>query len=97
MIRIMTADRKETTKLTVEGTLSDEGAEAVQACCMQALSNGKAVRLWLRDVSGISDRGLTMLRRLAAAGVDLTADGVYSSHVVDEIQSASRKHRRDTR
>ena len=95
MIRIITADAPESTKVTVEGTLSDGSLEAVQACCIQALSNGKAVRLWLRDVSAIGERARTMLQRLAAAGVDLTANGVYNSSIVDEIQSAGRKERCD--
>jgi hypothetical protein len=97
MIRIMTADGKESTKLTVEGALSDEGVETVHACCIQALSRGKTVRLWLSDVSAIGERGRTMLQRLAAAGVDLTANGIYNSSVVDEIKSAGRKERRCSR
>ena len=97
MIRIITADGPQTTKLTVEGTLSDESVETVQACCVQALSNGKAVRLWLRDVSPIGEHGRTVLQRLAAAGVDLTADGIYNSSIVDEIQSTRRKGRHGSR
>jgi hypothetical protein len=97
MIRIITADGPQSTKLTVEGTLSDESVETVQACCVQALSKGKAVRLWLHDVSPIGERGRTVLQRLAAAGVDLTADGIYNASIVDEIQSARRKGRRGSR
>jgi hypothetical protein len=97
MIRIITADGKERTKLTVEGTLSDESVETVQACCIQALSNGKAVLLWLPDVSAISERGRTMLQRLAAAGVDLIADGIYNFSIVEEVQSAGRNPRRGSR
>jgi len=97
MIRIITADGKESTKLTVEGTLSDESLETVRACCIQALSKGKPVRLWLRDVSAIGERGRTILRHLAAAGVDLTATGIYNSSIVDGTQSAGRNERRGSR
>jgi hypothetical protein len=93
MIRIITADGPETTKLTVEGTLSPESIETVQACCAQALSRGKAVRLWLHDVAPIGELGRTVLQRLAAAGVDLAADGVYNASIIDEIRSAPPKVR----
>lgn len=88
MVRIMTADELTSTTLTVDGTLSGEGIAPVQTSCIQALAKGKPVRLYLRDVSAIDERGRTMLRHLAAEGVDLTANGVYSSYIVDEIQSA---------
>jgi hypothetical protein len=61
---------------------------------MQALSKGKPVRLHLRQVSAIDERGRTMLCRLAAEGVDLTANGIYSSYIVDEIRSANLGKRR---
>ena len=86
MLRIMTVDELTSTAITVDGTLSGEGIEPVQTCCIQALSKGKPVRLHLRDVSAIDERGRTMLRHLAAEGVDLTANGIYSSYIVDDIQ-----------
>ena len=94
MIRIMTAEEPESTTITVDGKLSGEGVDLVEACCIQALSKGMAVRLHLRDVAAIDEHGRTTLRHLAAKGVDLTADGVYSSYVVDGIQSAGVSKRR---
>jgi hypothetical protein len=97
MLRIMTADEPASTTITVDGTLSGEGIEPVQACCIQALSYGKPVRLHLRDVSAIDERGRAMLRHLAEEGVDVTANGIYSSYIVNEIQSASLSKRRCSR
>lgn len=88
MIRIMTAEEPAGTTITVDGRLSGEGVVPIEACCIQALSKGKPVRLYLRDVSAIDERGRTMLRQLASEGVALTANGVYSSYIVDGIQSA---------
>ncbi len=96
MIRITTANDQASTTITVDGTLSNETLEPVQTCCMEALSRGKPVRLYLRDVSAIDESGRQMLRHLAAEGVDLTANGIYSSHVVEEIQSTSGKKRWDS-
>jgi hypothetical protein len=78
-------------------TLSGEGIEPVETCCIQALSKGKPVRLHLRDVCAIDERGRTMLRHLAAEGVGLTANGIYSSYIIDDIQSASLSKRRCSR
>jgi hypothetical protein len=93
----MTADGPGSTTITADGTLCEESIETVQTCCIEALSKGKPVQLYLRDVSAVDERGRTMLRHLAAAGVDLKANGIYSSYIVDEIQSAGRKERRGSR
>lgn len=97
MLRIMTAEEPASTIITVDGSLSGEEIEPVQACCIQALSNGKPVRLHLRDVTAIDGRARAMLGRLAEEGVDVTANGIYSSYIVNEIQSASLSKRRFAR
>jgi hypothetical protein len=97
MLRIMTADEPASTTITVDGTMSGEGIEPVETSCLQALSKGKPVRLHLRDVSAIDERGRAMLRHLAEEGVDVTANGIYSSYIVNEIQSASLSKRRSSR
>jgi anti-anti-sigma regulatory factor len=94
MIRIMTADEAGNTTITVDGTLSGEDVEHVKAWCTEALSNGRPVRLYLRDVSAIDEGGRRMLQHLAAAGVGLMAKGVYSAYIVDEIQSARLNRQR---
>jgi hypothetical protein len=94
MIRIMTADEPEGTIITIDGKLFDEGVEPVETSCMQALSEGKPVRLYLRDVSAIDESGRALLRRLAAKGINLSANGIYSAYLVHEIQSAGESDRR---
>jgi len=93
MIRIMTAEKPGSTTITVDGQLSGKTVEPVEASCIQALLRGKPVRLHLRDVAAIDEQGRTTLRHLAAKGVDLRADGVYSSYIVDEIQSGGVRKR----
>lgn len=88
MVRIMTADEPANTTITVDGKLSGDSVEPVESCCIQAISKGKPVRLYLRDVSTIDGRGRMLLRQLAQKGVALKASGIYSSYIVDEIQSA---------
>ena len=90
MIRVITADELASTTITVDGKLSGDYVEPVETCCKQAISKGKPVRLYLRDVFMIDERGRTLLRELAKTGVGLMARGIYSSYVVNEIQSAHR-------
>lgn len=97
MIRIMTLDEPEAITMTVDGKLSDQSLDPVESCCMQALSQGKSVRLFLRDVSSIDEHGRSMLQRLAAKGVELSAKGIYSAYIVQEIQSAGLSKRQCSR
>jgi hypothetical protein len=87
MIRVITADEPASTTITVDGRLAGDWVVPVEICCRQAISRGKPVRLYLRDVSTIDERGHTLLRELAKKGVGLKASGIYSTYIVDEIQS----------
>src|ERR1035441_6029220 len=88
MIRVMTADELASTTITVDGKLSGDYVDPVETCCKQAISKGKPVLLYLRDVSSIDERGWTLLRELPRQGGGGKASCSYSSYVVDEIQSA---------
>jgi hypothetical protein len=87
MICVITADDAASTTITVDGKLSGDWVEPVETCCIQAISKGKPVCLYLRHVATIDERGRALLRDLARRGVGLKASGVYSSYIVDEIQS----------
>ena len=71
--------------MTTDGNLSGDCLEPVETSSIQAISKGKPVRIYLREVSMIDERGRALLRDLAAKGVGLNASGFYSSHVVDEM------------
>ena len=54
----------------------------------RASEQRKNVHLFLRDVSHIDETGHSLLSRLAAQGVELSAAGLYSSYVINQIQRA---------
>jgi len=85
MIRVTKAEERSHTLITIDGQLSGDSIEVVEACCRQAESNGKPVHLLLHDVSTVDEAGLTLLRRLAAKSVRLLARGVYTSYLVQEL------------
>lgn len=97
MIRVLTADGPNAITITVDGQLVQECVEAVETSSKQAMGAGRPVRLYLRDVSHIDERGRSLLSRLAGQGVHLSAAGVYSSYVVGEIvqEQAKRAGRRN--
>ena len=73
--------------LTVDGQLSGDSIDVVETCCTQARSGGKAVQVFLRDVTGVDQSGRMLLIRLAAKGIGLVATGVYTSYLVQELTS----------
>lgn len=85
MIRVLTADGPTAITITVDGQLVKDCLEAVETSSRQAMGEGRPVRLYLRDVSHIDERGRSLLSRLAGQGVHLSAAGVYSSYIVGEI------------
>lgn len=91
MIRIFAADEPKGVTITVDGQLVDDCVDAVEASTRQAMSQAREVRLYLRDVSHIDGRGRSLLARLAAKGVRLSASGVYSSYIVSEVSRGRPK------
>jgi ABC-type transporter Mla MlaB component len=88
MFRVSKADERSRTIVTIDGQLSGDYIEVVETCCDQAISTGKPVQLFLRDVSTVDQAGHALLCRLAAKGVRLLARGVYTSYLVRMLNPA---------
>ena len=86
MIRISTKNEPRRITITIDGQLAGEDVDAVERSCDEATGHGRGIRLFLREVSNIDMRGRTLLDRLAARGFELSASGVYSSYVVEEVR-----------
>lgn len=85
MFRITKAEERSRTILTIDGQLLGDSIAAVETCCDQAGANGMPVQLYLRDVTSVDQAGQRLLSRLAAKGVDLVANGVYTSYLVQAV------------
>ena|SRR5579871_1434944 len=86
MICISTKNEPRRTTITIDGQLAGEDVDTVYKCCAEATVPGRPVRVFLREVSNIDTRGLALLSRLAAKGFELSASGVYSSYIVEEVR-----------
>jgi len=85
MIRVTKTEEGPRSIVTVDGDLSGDYVAVVETCCKQAVSNNKPVRLFLRDVTTVDQAGRRLLRRLAAQGISVVANGVYTSYLIQEL------------
>ena len=88
MIRIQAADNRGGITIAIDGQLIGEYVAEVEDSIRKSMEQYNDVHLFLRNVSHIDEMGHALLSRLAAQGVKLSATGLYSSHVVAEVQLA---------
>ena len=88
MIRIQPAKNPGGITIAIDGQLIGEYVAEIEASIRKSTEQYKAVELFLRNVSHIDQAGQELLSRLAAQGVELRAAGLYSSHVVKQVQLA---------
>jgi hypothetical protein len=88
MIRIQPAKNPGGITIAIDGQLIGEYVAEIEASIRKSTEQYKAVELFLRNVSHIDEAGQALLSRLAAEGVELRAAGLYSSHVVKQVQLA---------
>jgi hypothetical protein len=88
MIRIQAAPNPAGITIAIDGQLIGEYVAEVEASIRRSTTQYKDVHLFLRNVSYIDETGRALLSRLAGLGVELSATGLYSSHVVTQVQLA---------
>jgi len=89
MIRVTKSEEGERIIITIDGQLSGDYIEVVEIFCGQALTEGRPIDIFLRDVSTIGESGRALLTRLAAKGIHLLANGIYTSQVVRDLVGAA--------
>ena len=94
MIRIQAAHNAGGITIAIDGQLIGEYVAEVEASIRKSMEQYKDVHLFLRSVSNIDEKGHALLSRLAALGVELSATGLYSSHVVTQVQLALSSRQR---
>ena len=88
MIRVQAALNRGGITIAIDGQLIGEYVAEVEASIRTSMEQYKEVRLFLRNVSHIDKDGHALLSRLVVLGVELSAAGVYSSHIVAQLQPA---------
>lgn len=88
MMRVTTSEERERTIITIDGQLSRDSIEVIEICCNQAILKGGPVDVFLRDVTTIDESGRALLSRLAAHGIRLLANGIYTSYIVRAVMLA---------
>jgi len=90
MIRIQIVNNPGGATIAIDGQLAGEYVSEVEASIRKSMEQYKDVHLFLRNVSHIDEMGHALLSRLASQGVELSATGLYSSHVVTQVQVVLR-------
>jgi ABC-type transporter Mla MlaB component len=88
MIRIQAANNPSGITIAIDGQLTAEYVAEVESSIRESMEQSNDVHLFLRNVSHIDEMGHALLSRLAAQGVELSAAGLYSSHLVTQVQLA---------
>ncbi len=86
MFRIQQAAGPTETAITIEGRLVSAYVAAAESCCDEAFSYGKPVVVLLKDVSTVDSDGCALLRRLLSRGARISAVGVYTQHLVEQLE-----------
>jgi len=95
MIRIQADNYPGGITIAIDGQLIGEYVAEVEGSIRKSREQYKEVHLFLRNVSNIDEKGHALLSRLAAQGVELSATGLYSSHVVSQVQLALSSQNRE--
>jgi hypothetical protein len=88
MIRIQAAYNPDGITIAIDGQLTAEYVAEVESSIRESIEQSNNVHLFLRNVSYIDEIGDALLYRLASQGVELSAAGLYSSHVITQVQLA---------
>ncbi len=93
LFRLTQTNGREGTVVNIDGQFAGDCVQVTEECCSQALSSGTRVSLFLRDVTVVDHAGRDLLKRLADQGVRLLASGIYTSHLVENLQGGRTARR----
>lgn len=95
MIRINKIHEGSKLHLFVEGTLSDGWVNALETSWLEAQPqlNGEPLRIDLSDITYVDDRGRELLARMIQSGAKLSATGIMTRAVVEEVKEMLARDR----
>jgi len=89
MIRVTKTEERLRTVVTIDGQLTADSVAVVENCCSHPEASQKPICLFLRDVTTVDQSGTILLRRLAARGIRLRANGIFTSYLVRNLESGN--------
>jgi len=87
VIRINRIRERSTLRLLVEGTLSGPWVHELEKCWLDlnAVAGSEQIRVDLSGVGYIDEKGRELLKRMFADGAELSATGVMTRGIIEEI------------
>jgi len=94
MLRITVELHGDFTVLKVEGSLREPWVEELERCWRSTCATrpAKRVRVELKDVSFVDDRGKVLLTEMAYNGAELVATGVMMNATLQDIVPLGMSH-----
>ena len=80
------AERRSRTDIIIDGELTGDYVGIAETCCIQVLAAGHRLCVFLREVSSVDESGRRLLLRLLEKGARLRGSGLYTTHIVRQLQ-----------
>ena len=94
MLRITVELHGDFTVLKVEGNLREPWVAELERCWRSTCATrpAKRVRVELKDVSFVDDRGKVLLTEMAYNGAELVATGLMMNAILEDIATVGASH-----
>jgi ABC-type transporter Mla MlaB component len=95
MLRITITETPTEQRWTLEGRLVQPWAGELRTCWKNRhrAQNGRACTVDLSGVTFIDNSGLRLLRTISKEGTRFTATGIYTKHVLEQLENNARRGR----
>lgn len=92
MLKITITETKTESRWVLQGQLTGPWVHELRKLWKQehAAGSRKSCVVDLNDVTFIDKRGERLLRAISKAGADLTAEGLYTKHLLEELKTRKR-------
>ena len=90
MLKITTQTGARGTVFVLEGNLAGPWVPELESCWQRVVTTNQPVRIMLKTVTFIDDRGKKLLVEMHRQGVKLMAEGCMTRAIVDEIVRGGR-------
>lgn len=94
MLRITLQEDGSLWRLHLAGRLAGAWVAETEKAWRSALVSGRPVEIDMRDVTGIDESGLCLLRAMNQEGARFVAKGVAMQALVEELTGTRVRHRR---
>ena len=91
MLKIITRTDSTRPIFELEGSLAGAWVQELEDCWRKVANSDRRVRVMVRAVTFIDDKGKALLADMHKHGAELVAEGCMNSAIVEEIKQGGRR------